>query len=137
MSAYYSMHGTLRVRASPDVDAIVARIRDHCDRDFEVVLEQVDSGINVFSIEGAGEFSSGGVLALDELIVSLGQHAVEAAIFAGEYECAPCELVVAPTPEAAFSALSRYRLEQIKPSVCELTDEDKKSLVALLTDQIA
>jgi hypothetical protein len=135
MSVYYSMHGMVRLRASPDVDAIIARIRDHCDRDFEVVLEQVDSKINLFSIEGAGEFSSGGVLALDELIVSLGPHVVESAVFTGEYECAPCELVVAPTPEAAFGALSRYRLEQIKPSVRELTDEDKKSLVALLTDQ--
>jgi hypothetical protein len=137
MSAYYSMHGTVRVRASPEVDAIVAGIKEHCDRDFEVALVPVDREISVFSIEGAGEFSSGGVLGLDELVVSLGPHAVEAAVFTGEYESAPCELVVAPTPDAAFIALSRYRLEQIKPSVRELTDEDKKSLVALLTDQDA
>jgi hypothetical protein len=135
MSAYYSMHGTLRVRASPDVDAIVAKIREHCDRDFEVTLEAVDSEISQFSIEGAGEFSSGGVLVLDELIVSLGPHALEATVFTGEYENEPCELVVAPTPETAFSALSRHRLEQIKPALRELTAEDKKSLVALLTPQ--
>jgi hypothetical protein len=135
MSAYYSMHGTLRVRASPDVDAIVARIKEHCDRDFEVALVPVDPEISVFAIEGAGEFSSGGVLALDELIVSLGPHAVEAAVFTGEYESEPCELVVAPTPEAAHSALSRHWLDQIKPALPELTAEDRKSLVALLTDE--
>ena len=137
MSACYSMHGTVRVRASPDVDAIVARIREHCDRDFEVTLVPVDPEISVFSIEGAGEFSSGGVLVLDELIVSLGPHAVEAAVFTGEYESEPCELVVAPTAETAFIALSRHRLDQIKPALRELTAEDKKSLVDLLTDQDA
>jgi hypothetical protein len=137
MSAYYSMHGRLRVRASPEVDGIVARIREHFDRDFEVTLVPVDAEISEFSIEGAGEFSSGGVLALDELVVSLGPHAVEAAVFTGEYESEPCELVVAPTPEAAFIALSRHRLEQIKPELPELTAEDKTSLVALLTDQDA
>jgi hypothetical protein len=137
MSAYYSMHGTVRLRASPEAVAIVARIRDHCDRDFEVTLVPVDAEISVFSIEGAGEFSSGGVLALDELIVSLGPHALEAAVFTGDYENAPCELVVAPTPETAFSALSRHRLDQIRPALRELTPEDKRSLVALLTDQTA
>jgi hypothetical protein len=135
MSAYYSMHGTVRVRASPDVDAIVARIREHCDRDFEVALVSVDPQISMFSIEGAGEISSGGILALDELIVSLGPHAVEAAVLTSDYENEPCELVVAPTPETGFSALSRHRLDQIKPALRELTAEDRKSLVPLLTDQ--
>jgi hypothetical protein len=137
MSAYYSMHGTIRVRASPEVDAIVARIREHCDRDFEVTLVPVDPEISEFSIEGAGEFSSGGVLGLDELVVSLGPHAVEAAVFTGDYENEPCELVVAPTPETGFTALSRHRLDQIKPALRELTTEDKRSLVAWLTDQEA
>jgi hypothetical protein len=137
MSAYYSMHGTLRVRASPEVDAIVARIKEHCDRDFEITLVPVDPEISVLSIEGAGEFSSGGALGLDELVVSLRPHAVEAAVFTGEYENEPCELVVAPTPEAAFTALSRHRLDQIRPALRELTAEDKKSLAALLTDQEA
>jgi hypothetical protein len=135
MSAYYSMHGTVRVRASPEVDAIVSRIKEHCDRDFEVTLVPDDPEISLFSIEGAGEFSSGGVLALDQLIVSLGPHAVEAAVFTSDYENEPCELVVAPTAETGFTALSRHRLNQIKPALRELTTEDRKSLVALLTDQ--
>ena len=134
MSANYSMRGTLRVRVGPDVDAIVSRIKDHCDRDFEITLVPVDPEISVFSIAGAGVFAAGGVLALDELIALLGTHAVEAAVLTGEYENEPCELVVAPTPEAARCALSRHRLDQIKPSLRELTVEDRKSLVDLLTD---
>jgi hypothetical protein len=137
MSAWYSLHGTVRIRASPDVDAIVAKIRDHCDRDFDVGLAPVDAEIGVFSIEGTGEFAAGGVLVLDELLQSLGPHAVEAAVFTGEYESEPCELVVAPTAETGFSALSRHRLKQIQPALRELTAEDKKSLVDLLMDQDA
>jgi hypothetical protein len=135
MSAYYSLRGTVRVRASLDVDAIVARIRNHCDRDFEVTLVPVDPKISVFAIEGAGQFAAGGVLVLDELIMSLGPLTVEAAVFTGHYENEPCGLVVAPTPQTARSALSQHRLEHIKPSLHELTAEDKKALVALLTDQ--
>jgi hypothetical protein len=135
MSAWCSLHGTVRVRESPKVEAIITKIREHCDRDFEVNLVPVDSEISLFSLEGAGEFAAGGVLALDELIVSLGPQAVEAAVLTGEYENEPCDLVVAPTPQAARSALSRHRLDQIKPLLRELTAEDKKLLVDLLTDQ--
>jgi hypothetical protein len=135
LSAWYSLHGSVRVRASPDIDATIAKIRAHCDRGFEVTLVPVDPDISVFSIEGAREFAAGGVLALDELIVSLGPQTIEAAVLTGEYENEPCELMVAPTPHAARSALSRHRLDQIKPALRELTAEDKKSLVDLLTDQ--
>jgi hypothetical protein len=137
MSAWYSLHGTVRVRASPVVDEIIAKIRTHCDRDFAVHVASVDSATGEFSIEGAGEFAAGGVLVLDELIGSLGPHALEPAVLTGMYESEPCELVVAPTEQAARAALSRHRLDQIRPSLCELTAEDKKLLVDLLTDQRA
>jgi hypothetical protein len=137
MSAWYSLHGTVRVRASPVVDEVIAKIRTHCDRDFAVNLAPVDSETGEFSIEGTGEFAAGGVLVLDELIMSLGPHTVEPAVLTGTYENEPCELVVASSDQAARTALSRLRLEQIKPSLCELTAEDKKLLVDLLTDQRA
>jgi hypothetical protein len=137
MSAWYALHGTVRVRASPVVDAIIAKIRQHCDRDFAVNLAPVDSETDEFSIEGAGEFAAAGVLELDELIESLGPHVLEPAILTGVYESEPCELVAAPTEQAARTALGRHRLDQIRPSLCELTTEDKKSLVDLLTDQLA
>jgi hypothetical protein len=132
MSAWYALNGSFRVRPDPQVDATVARIRAHCDRDFEVQLESVDSETSEFSIEGAGEFAAGGVLALDELIMSLGPYVVEPAVLSGTDEREPCEVVVAATARAARVALSRYRLEQIKPVLSELVAEDRMQLVSLL-----
>ena len=69
MPAWYSISGTVRVRRCPEVDAIAAEIRAHCDRDFAVDLMAIDPEIVEFSINGAGEFAAGGVLNLDDLIV--------------------------------------------------------------------
>ena len=69
MPAWYSISGTVRVRRCPEVDAIAAEIREHCDRDFAVDLMAIDPEIVEFSINGAGEFAAGGVLKLDDLIV--------------------------------------------------------------------
>ena len=129
MSAWYAISGSVRVRRCPEVDAIAAKIRAHCDRDFTVNLVPVDSETDEFSIEGAGEFAAGGVLELDELLVSLGPYALEPVVLTGEYENEPCELVVAPTAEAGAAALSHHRLNQIKPMLLELTAQDRQSLV--------
>jgi hypothetical protein len=134
MSAWYSLHGTVRVRASPVVDEITEKIRAHCDRDFAVSLAPVDPETSEFSIEGTGEFAAGGVLVLDELIMSLGPHSVQPAIFNGGYENEPCELMVAQTPQAAQTAMSRHRFDQIRQLLSELTVEDRKSLLTLLAD---
>ena len=132
--AWYSISGTVRVRRCPEVDAIAAKIRAHCDRDFAVNLVPMDSEVDDFSIEGTGEFAAGGVLVLDETLESLGPYAVEAAVLTGEYENEPCELVVAPTIEAGATALSHHRLDQIKPMLRELTAQDRESLVTLLRE---
>ncbi len=134
MSAWYSISGTVRVRRCPEVDAIAAKIRAHCDRDFAVNLVPMDAEVDEFSIEGTGEFAAGGVLVLDELLESLGPYAVEAAVLTGEYENEPCKLVVAPTTEAGATALSHHRLDQIKPLLRELTAQDRQSLVTLLRE---
>jgi hypothetical protein len=134
VSAWYSLHGTVRVRASPVVDSIIAKIRAHCDRDFTVNLAPVDSESSEFSIEGSGEFAAGGVLLLDELITSLGPHATQPSVLRGVYEDEPCELVVAATEPEARMARSHYRLEQIKPLLSELVAEDRMQLVSLLAD---
>jgi hypothetical protein len=99
--AWYSTSGTLRVRRCPELDAIAAKIRAHCDRDFAVDLAPRDAEVDDFSIEGTGESAAGGVLVLDETLESLGPDAVEAAVLTGEYEYEPYELVVAPRTEAA------------------------------------
>ena len=132
MSAWYSMNGTVRVRRCQEVAAVVAKIRSHCDQNFTVARAAEDDEMDRFSIEGAGEFAAGGVLILDELLLSLGPHAPEGAVLTGEYENGPCELVIAPTAEAGASALSHHRLNQIKPMLRELTAQDRHSLVDLL-----
>ena len=132
MSAWYSMNGTVRVRRCREVAAVVAKIQAHCDQNLTVALAAEDDEIDQFSIEGAGEFAAGGVLILDELLLSLGPYALEAAVLTGEYENEPCELVVAPTAEAGAIALSHHRLNQIRPMLQELNARDRHSLVELL-----
>jgi hypothetical protein len=134
MSAWYSISGKVRVRRCPQITAIVAKIQEHCDRDFTVTLAAVDDDISEFSIEGAGEFAAGGVLVLGELLESLGPFALEAAVLRGEYENEPCELVVASSAAAGAMALSHHRLNQIKPMLPELTAKDRQSLVTLLRE---
>jgi hypothetical protein len=65
MSAWYSISGTIQVRICPEVDAIAAKFRAHCDRDLAVNLVPMDAEVDDFSIEGTGEFAVGGVLVLD------------------------------------------------------------------------
>ena len=134
MSAWYSISGTVRVRRCPEVDAIAAKIRAHGDRDFAVNLVPMDAEVDDFCIEGTGHFAAGGVLVLDETLESLGLYAVEAAVLTGEYENEPCELVVASSKEAAATALSHHRLNQIRPMLHELNAQDRESLVTLLRE---
>jgi len=134
MSAWYSINGSVLLRSCPEVDAIASKIRAHCDRDFAVSLEPRDAEIVEFSIEGVGEFAAGGVLGLDELLESLGPYSLEAAVLTGQYEDDPCELVVTPTAEAGATALSHFRLNQIKPMLQELIAQDRQSLVTLLQE---
>jgi hypothetical protein len=114
MSAWYSINGGFPVRRCQEVNAIVAKIRACCDRDFAVNLVPSGGEVDEFSIEGAGEFAAGGVLALDELLESLGPYSLEAAVLTCQYEEDARELVVAPTTEAGATALSHHRLDQIK-----------------------
>ena len=132
MSAWYSMNGTVRVRRCREAAAVVAKIQSHCDQNFTVALAAEDDEMDQFSIEGAAEFAAGGVLILDELLLSLGPYALEAAVLTGEYENEPCELVIAPTAEAGAIALSHHRLNQIRPMLHELNAQDRHSLVELL-----
>ncbi len=134
MSARYAISGGVRFRRCPEVQATVAKIREHCDPDFTVSLVPRDAEVDEFSIEGAGQFPVGCVRVLDELLESLGPYTLEAAVLTGEYENEPCELVVAPTAEASAIALSHHRLEQIKPLLPELSTQDRQALAALLRE---
>jgi hypothetical protein len=61
MPAWYFLHGTVRVRASPVVDEISEKIRAHCDRSFMVSLASVDPATSEFTVQGASEFAAGGI----------------------------------------------------------------------------
>ena len=117
MSAWYSISGTVRVRRCPEVDAIAAKLRAHCDRDFAVNLVPMDAEVDDFSIEGTGEFAAGGVLVLDELLESLGPYAVEAAVLTGEYENEPP--VTSTRPSGSTVAVWRYRASCALPTVVQ------------------
>ena len=134
MSAWYSINGGFPVRRCQAVNAIVAKIRACCDRDFTVNLVPSGGEVDKFSIEGVGEFAVGGVLALDELLESLGPYSLEAAVLTCQYEEDASELVVASSKEAAAIALSHHRLNQIRPMLHELNAQDRKSLATLLRE---
>jgi hypothetical protein len=134
MSAWYSINGGFPDRRCQEVNAIVAKIRVCCDRDFAVNLVPSGGEVDEFSIEGVGEFAAGGVLALDELLESLGPYSLEAGILSCQYEEDACELVVASSKEAAAIALSHHRLNQIRPMLQELNAQDRESLVTLLRE---
>jgi hypothetical protein len=71
-----------------------------------------------------------GCTQLDTLIDSLGPHALEGAVLTGNYDNESCELAVAPTAEAGAIAVSRHRLNPIKPLIGDLTTEDRESFAA-------
>ena len=68
------------------------------------------------------------------LIDSRGPHALEGAVLTGNDDNEPCESAVAPTADAGALAVSRHRLNQIKPLMSDLTTEDRESFAALLQE---
>ena len=60
MSAWYSINGGFPVRRCQEVNAIVAKIRACCDRDFAVNLVPSGGEVDEFSIDGVGEFAAAG-----------------------------------------------------------------------------
>ena len=83
-------------------------------------------------MEGGSLFPTGYVLGIEELLCSLGPFASEGAVFSGDCDGQPWEVVVAPSEEAGRVALSQSRLEEIDPLVDDLTAEDRARLVAKL-----
>ena len=61
------------------------------------------------------------MLGIEELLCSLGPFASEGAVFSGDCDGQPWEVVVAPSEEAGSVALSQSRLEEIDPLVDDLT----------------
>ena len=120
MSSWYTICGWVRVRKCAEVEDIIKQLQDRCGQGIEI------------GVEGGSLFAKSYVLGIEELLRSLGPYALVGAVFGGECDGQPWEVVVAPSEEAGRVALSQSRLEEIDPLVDDLTAEDRARLVAKL-----
>ncbi len=132
MSTWYSICGWIRVRKCAEVDEIAKQLRDRCGQGFEIDVSDAEPDELEISVEGSSLFPTGYVLGIEELLCSLGPFASEGAVFGGDCNGQPWEVVVAPSEEVGRVALSQSRLEEIDPLVDDLTAEDRARLVAKL-----
>ena len=132
MSSWYTICGWVRVRKCAEVEDIIKQLQDRCGQSIEIDAEDVESDQLEIGVEGGSRFDKGDVLGIEELLDSLGPYALLGAVFGGECDGQPWEVVVAPSEEAGRVALSQSRLEEIDPLVDDLTAEDRARLVAKL-----
>jgi len=132
MSTWYSICGWVRVRKCAEVEDILRQLEDRCGDGIKIDVSGDEPDQFEISVEGGSLFPRGYVLGIEELLESLGPFALEGAVFSGECDGQPWEVVVAPTEEAGRVALSQSRLEEIDPLVDDLTAEDRARLVEKL-----
>ena len=132
MSSSYTICGWVRARKCAEVEHILRQLRDHCGEGIKVEVTDVEPDQLEISVEGGSLFPRGYVLGIEERLGSLGPYALVGAVFGGECDGQPWEVVVAPSAEAGRVALSQSRLEEIDPLVDDLTAEDRARLVAKL-----
>ncbi len=132
MSTWYSICGWIRVESARRSSEIIKQLRDRCGQGIKIDVSDVEPDQLEISVEGGSLFPEGYVLGIEELLCSLGSFALEGAVFSGDCDGQPWEVVVAPSEEAGRVALSQSRLEEIDPLVDDLTAEDRARLVAKL-----
>ena len=132
MSSPYTICGWIRARKCAEVDDIIKQLQDRCGQGIKVEVTDVEPDQLEISVEGGSSFPRGYVLGIEELLGLLGPFAPEGAVFGGECDGQPWEVVVASSEEAGRVALSQSRLEEIDPLVDDLTAEDRARLVAKL-----
>jgi hypothetical protein len=132
MSSWYTICGWVRVRKCAEVEDIIKKLQDRCGQGIEIAADDVESDQLEIGVEGGSLFATGYVFGIEELLGSLGPYALVGAVFGGECDSQPWEVVVAPSEEAGRVALSQSRLEEIDPLVDDLTAEDRARLVAKL-----
>jgi hypothetical protein len=132
MSSSYTICGWVRARKCAAVEDIIKQLKDRCGQGIKVEVTDVEPDQLEIGVEGGFLFPRGYVLGIEELLGSLGPHALVGAVFGGECDGQPWEVLVAPSAEAGRVALSQSRLEEIDPLVDDLTAEDRARLVAKL-----
>jgi hypothetical protein len=137
MSSWYTICGWVRVRKCAEVEDIIKQLQDRCGQGIEIDAEDVEPDQLEIRVEGGSQFAKGYVLEIESLLDSLDPYALVGAVFDGECDGQPWEVVVAPSEEARRVALSQSRLEEIDPLVDDLTAEDRARLVAKLQTSAA
>jgi hypothetical protein len=94
------LSGEARLRRCPQVDAILDGLRDLRGDEFEVVTADAGPGAIELKFRGGLEFTDEGADELDGILRSLGPHALEPAVFTGEYDG---ELRVIPVDPADWT----------------------------------
>jgi hypothetical protein len=130
MTRWYSIDGWVRVRRCIEVEQIVAELRTLCCLGIEVDTAELEANELQVCVEGCSDVPATLTAEIEELLGSLGLYASEGAVFSGDCDGQPWEVVVAPSEEAGRLALSQSRLEEIDPLVDDLTVEDRARLVA-------
>ncbi len=103
MGARYELSGTVRLRKCPDADLILEELRDLRGDEFDLVAADAGVGAIEVSFRGGSEFTDAGADGLDGMLASLGEFALEPAVFTGLFDD---ELRVVPLDPADWSAPS-------------------------------
>jgi hypothetical protein len=105
LSAWYLLSGSVRLRRRPEVEAILDELRDIRGEEFEVVVREAGPGAIDVTFRGGSEFTDDGADELDDLLRSLGPHALEPAVIGGEYDGELRLLAVDPAPKSCPSPI--------------------------------
>ncbi len=132
MSVWYTICGWVRVRKCVEVNDIIKQLEDRCGEGIKIDSSGDQPDQLEISVEGGSLFPHGYVLGIEDLLDSLGPFALEGAVFSGECDGQPWEVVVAPSEAAGRIALSLSRLEEIDPLMDDLIPEDRAWVIAKL-----
>ena len=132
MSNWYTICGWVRVRKCAVVEHILGQLGDRFGEGIKIDVTAAEPDQLEISVEGGALFPKGYALGIEALLESLGPYSLEGAVFGGECDRQPWEIVIAPTEEAGRIALSQSRLEEIDGLVGDLTAADRARLIAQL-----
>jgi hypothetical protein len=80
------LSGEARLRRCPQVDAILDGLRDLRGDEFDVATKDAGPGAIELTLCGGSEFTDDGADELDAMLGALAPHALEPAIFTGEFD---------------------------------------------------
>lgn len=136
MDTAYFLTGSIRVRRCPETGAILARLGEYRDVDFDIAITEVAGGEVELVIDGCRELDLVGTLRLEEQLQALGPYCREAAVLQRHHELDVCHVIVAPSREAGRVALSRAVLVDCRLMIEALVPEDRARLAKELQAKV-